>query len=317
MGDYVVITPVRNEAGRFPRTIDSMVAQTRRPLRWVIVDDGSGDGTGQLADAAAQRHDWIRVLHRADRGRRLSGAGVMDAFHEGCALVADLAWDYLVKLDGDLAFPPDYFARCLEHFERDPCLGIGGGVICRRMERGLVVEAPDDPAFHVRGATKIYRRACWEEIGGLIRLPGWDTVDELMANMRGWRTRTFPELMVEQLKETGSADGRWQNWVKNGLANYVARYHPLFMLAKCLRRFLRCPWSGSALALGWGYLSGYLERFPRVEDPAFRQFVWRQQLDHLCFRSSLWSKRLARLQPDRAPLSTAAGTGSEINSAAH
>ncbi|MCX7868258.1 MAG: glycosyltransferase family 2 protein [Limisphaera sp.] len=292
MSDYVVITPVRNEAERFPRTIASMLAQTRRPARWVIVDDGSTDGTGQLAEDAAREHDWIRVLHRTDRGRRLPGTGVMEAFHEGCILTADVSWEYLVKLDGDLAFAPDYFARCLEHFEKDPRLGIGGGLVCKRVGERLIVEAADDPAFHVRGATKIYRRACWEQIGGLLPLPGWDTVDELKANMLGWSTRTFPELKVEQLKDTGSADGRWRNWIKNGLANYVACYDPLFMLAKCFRRGLHRPYLMAGLGLGWGYLSGYLRRLPRVEDPSFRRYVRQQQRNLLRGRPSLWSLRL-------------------------
>ncbi|MGA4578899.1 glycosyltransferase family 2 protein [Limisphaera sp. VF-2] len=304
MSDYVVITPVRNEADRFPRTIASMVAQTRRPARWVIVDDGSTDGTGRVAEEAAREHDWIRVLHRADRGRRLPGTGVMEAFHEGCVLVADLSWEYLVKLDGDLAFPSDYFARCLEHFEKDPRLGIGGGVVCKRVAEQLIVEAADDPAFHVRGATKIYRRACWEQIGGLLRLPGWDTVDELKANMLGWSTRTFPELKVEQLKDTGTADGRWRNWVKNGLANYVACYDPLFMLAKCLRRGLRWPYLVGGLALAWGYLSGYLRRMPRVDDSEFRRYVRRHQRNALLGRPGLWSIRLS-IDPEAGPSSAA------------
>lgn len=292
MSDYVVITPVRNEAPRFPRTIESMLAQSCRPLRWVIVNDGSTDGTADLATAAASRVPWIRVVHRPDRGHRLPGTGVMEAFREGCTLVADLPWQFLVKLDGDLAFAPDYFACCLEHFAREPRLGIGGGIICRRERAQLVPEALDDPAFHVRGAVKMYRRACWEQIGGLLALPGWDTVDELMANMLGWQTRTFVELPVEQLKATGTADGRWRNWVKNGLANYVACYDPLFMLAKCASRSLKYPWLVSALALGWGYISGYLRRCPRVNDPAFRRYVRQQQRNYLLGRPSLWSQRL-------------------------
>ncbi|MCS7089691.1 MAG: glycosyltransferase family A protein [Verrucomicrobiota bacterium] len=292
MNGYVVITPVRNEAARFPRTVESMLRQTVRPIRWVIVDDGSTDGTEHLAEEAAARQDWIRVLHRKDRGHRLPGRGVMEAFHEGCALVSDLTWDFLVKLDGDLAFEPNYFERCLSHFRTEPRLGIGGGVVCTRVGNRLIPEAPDDPLFHVRGAVKMYRRECWEDIGGLIRLPGWDTVDELKANMLGWHTRTFPELQVEQLKDTGSADGRWHNWVKNGLANYVACYHPLFMLAKCIRRAANFPWLIGGVALGWGYLSGYWRRFPRGGDAAFIAYVRQQQWNHLCGRPSLWSYRL-------------------------
>jgi glycosyltransferase involved in cell wall biosynthesis len=289
---YVVITPVRNEKAHFPKTIASMVAQTVRPLRWVIVNDGSSDGTGVLADQAARAHDWIQVVHRPDRGRRLPGSGVMQAFIEGCTLVANLSWRFLVKLDGDLAFAPEYFEHCLAHFEHDPRLGIGGSIICTRVGDRLVPEAPDDPAFHVRGATKIYRRTCWEQIGGLIALPGWDTVDELRANMLGWRTRTFPELQVEQLKSTGSADGRWRNGVKNGVANYVACYHPAFMLGKCLRRALQRPYLFGGLALAWGYFGACVKRLPRVQDPEFRRYVRRQQWRCLWRRPSLWSERL-------------------------
>lgn len=285
---YVVITPVRNEAGRFDATIRSVVGQTLRPTRWMIVDDGSCDGTGQVADAAAAAHPWIRVIHRPDRGARSPGHGVMEAFYAGFSALDVSDWEFLVKLDGDLAFEADYFERCLEKFRSDPRLGIGGGLICRRHGNALVAESAGDPAFHVRGATKIYRRACWEQIGGLIRLPGWDTVDELKANMLGWETGTFADLRIEQLKGTGTADGLWRNWVKNGLANYVARYHPLFMLAKCCRRALGCPWGLAGLALGWGYIRGYIRRLPRVEDPTFVRYVQRQQLNKLLGRSSLW-----------------------------
>ena len=293
MSDYVIVTPVRNEAARFPRTLESVLAQSHRPLRWVIVNDGSTDGTGTFADRAAAEHSWIRVLHRPDRGHRLPGTGVMAAFQEGCLLIADISWKFLVKLDGDLVFTPDYFAVCLQHFAREPRLGIGGGLICRRVGDQLVPESPEDPLFHVRGAVKMYRQACWKHIGGLLPLPGWDTVDELMANLLGWHTRTFVELKVEQLKGTGSADGRWRNGMKNGLANYVACYHPLFMLAKCISRALRYPWLIGGLALGWGYLSGYLHRWPREDNPAFRRYVRQQQWNYLRGRPSLWSRRLA------------------------
>ncbi len=129
---YVIVTPVRNEENNLPRTIASCLAQTIQPAAWIIVDDGSTDDTGQIADTASAQHDWIQTIHRPDRGFRQPGTGVMEAFHAGLALVRDQAWDFLVKLDGDLAFESDYFEKCFERFDRDPRLGIGGGVICRR-----------------------------------------------------------------------------------------------------------------------------------------------------------------------------------------
>lgn len=297
MSPYIVITPVRNEEAHIGRTIQSMVAQTVRPLRWVIVNDGSTDQTGRLLNAAAREHDWIVELHRADRGFRKQGSGVIEAFYDGYALLSGPSsvfhgpqvWSFLVKLDGDLSFAPDYFERCLRHFESQPRLGIAGGTVCcYTAAQGWVVDSPGDPPFHVRGATKIYRRACWEQIGGLIRAPGWDTVDEVKANMLGWQTRTFPELEVRQHKDTGSADGTWQNWVKNGLANYITGYHPLFMLAKCLRRTVRRPYLLSGAGLWWGFCRGYLRGVPRVSEPQVIRYVREQQLNKLLLRPSLW-----------------------------
>lgn len=286
---YVVITPVRNEERFFPRTIESLVSQTICPAAWVVVDDGSTDQTGEIADAAASRHGWIHVVHRPDRGFREPGTGVVQAFYDGLASTEIESAAYVVKLDGDLVFAPNYFECCLEHFDQDPHLGIGGGLICGGEEGALAVDSAGDPSFHVRGAVKIYRRACWNEIGGLIKAPGWDTVDELKANMLGWSTRTFNELKVHQLKATGSADGTWRNWVKNGRANYITGYHPFFMLCKCAKRFAEKPLALEALGLLAGFAGGYFERAPRLNDRELVQFLRRQQFRKLTFRRSLWT----------------------------
>ncbi len=286
---YVVITPVRNEERFFPRTIESLVSQTVPPATWVVVDDGSTDQTGAIADRAASQNAWIHVIHRQDRGFREPGTGVVQAFYDGLASAEMESVAFTVKLDGDLVFPPDYFERCFAHFDRDPRLGIGGGLICTGKEGALAIDSVSDPAFHVRGAVKIYRRACWDEIGGLIKAPGWDTVDELKANMLGWTTRTFKELQVHQLKPTGSADGTWRNWMKNGRANYVTGYHPLFMLGKCVKRFVEKPFGLAALGLLAGFISGYLEGAPRLDDRDLIRFLRQQQLRKLTLRRSLWT----------------------------
>jgi len=290
---YAVITPARNESEHIEQTIRSMVGQSARPSRWILVDDGSSDSTGALVDAAAREHPWISAIHRPDRGARRPGAGVIETFYAGFQVLGDSPWDFLVKFDADLSFEPDYFERCLGHFHQDSRLGIGGGMICRPTEEGgWKCESPGDPSFHVRGATKIYRRACWDAIGGLLQAPGWDTVDEFKANMLGWRTRTFPDIPLQHHRYTGTADGTWRNLVKFGLANYVAGYHPLFMLAKCVRRFSHRPWGAGSVALAWGFAKGYMYRSPRVEDPKLRQYVRQQQINCLRKRPSLWDGRI-------------------------
>ena len=163
----------------------------------------------------------------------------MEAFHDGYAALESNSWDFLVKLDGDLSFSADYFANCLGRFASNPRLGVGGGVIVYETERGLEHETTTD--FHVRGATKIYRRACWEAIHGLIRELGWDTLDEVKANMLGWKSQTFNDIPIVQHRRTGAADGWWRDNFKNGRANYICGYHPLFMILKCVKRFFRVP----------------------------------------------------------------------------
>ena len=286
---YIVISPVRNEEQYLPQTIQCMAAQTAQPLCWLLIDDGSADSTGRIIDDAAARHPWLKALHRSDRGFRQAGGGVMEAFYEGYDSLAETRWDFLVKLDGDLTFPSDYFEQCLKRFEANPTLGIGGGTICSEVNGTLEVESKIDPAFHVRGATKIYRRECWDQIGGLIHAPGWDTVDEVKANMLGWTTRTFPDLKLVHHRPAGQAYGQWSNLLKNGRANYIAGYHPLFMLLKCIRRCFEKPYLLEGCGLWFGFLSGYLKHIPQAPDPNVIRYLRRQQLNRLLGKPSLWS----------------------------
>lgn len=290
---YVIVTPVRNEADTLPCTLAAVRAQSVRPAEWIIVDDGSSDGTAELLAEAARETPWIRVVHRQDRGARRAGSGVMEAFHDGYAQLETTDWEFLVKLDGDLDFAPAYFERCLARFGRNPRLGIGGGLVCLP---GTEARAEfNDPPFHVRGPTKIYRRACWEQIGGLIRTPGWDTFDLVKANLTGWCTATFPELALYHLRPSGGAYGTWSNWTKNGFANYVVGYHPLFMAAKCARRVFQPPFGVAALGLAAGFVGGYLRGRPQVDEPAAIAYLRRQQLNRLRGRPSLWALPAVRV----------------------
>jgi glycosyltransferase involved in cell wall biosynthesis len=283
---YVVISPVRDEAAHLPRTIESVARQTVRPVEWIIVNDGSSDKTGAIIDEGTRKFPWLRAIHRSNRGFRKPGGGVVEAFNEGYKAIQHREWDFLVKLDGDLSFEPDYFQVCFEHFEREPNLGVGGGAVCDLLDGKLCVE--ESPAFHVRGATKIYRRACWDALGGFWPGPGWDTIDEVTAQRLGWRTRTFRDLRLVQHRPTGQADGFWRVLVKYGRANYSAGYHPLFMLCKCGRRLVHKPYLVGSLGLLYGYVTGYTKRVPRLEDKATVAYLRQQQLNRLFGAPSIW-----------------------------
>jgi len=284
---YVIITPVRNEEAYIAATIKSVIQQSLIPLEWVIVNDGSQDNTGKIIDDYARQYDWIRTTHVENRGFRKAGGGVVETFYKGYSLLTSNDYDFLVKLDGDLAFEADYFEKCFGHFERNPGLGIGGGFICNFTNGRFVVDNTN-PLFHVRGATKIYRRECWKAIDGLISAPGWDTLDEVKANMLNWETCSFPELKIFHLRPTGAADGTWTNWVKNGRANYFSGYHPLFMIFKCMKRVFQKPYFVISLALFWGFMKGYLMREKQVNDLTLIKYLRKQQLRKLLLMNTIW-----------------------------
>ena len=286
MTRYVIVTPVRDEEEHLEATIASVLSQTMRPVEWVIVDDGSTDRTGEIIDLHAAQSPWIRAVHRTNRGFRKAGGGVMEAFYDGYNALMCADWEFIVKLDGDLSFSPEYFEKCFEHFEERPSLGIGGGEIYHELGGRLKVES--HPKFHVRGATKIYRRACWEAIGGLWRASGWDTIDEVKANMLGWNTETFEDLRLIHHRLTGSADGLLRDRVKYGLVCFTCGYHPLFVLARCLYRLVRKPYIIGSLAMLFGFLKGYFTHMPRVNDKSLIRYVRTQQLRRLFGLNTVW-----------------------------
>ena len=276
---YCIVTPVRDEADFIGAAIEAVAAQTIRPVEWIIVDDGSTDQTTNIVEQFTQKYPWIRLARRENRGFRSSGGGI-EGFLLGVELLRTRDWDFLVNLDGDLTFSSQYFEKCFEYFRKNPRLGIGGGTIYNKVGSRLFLEKCAD--FHVRGATKIYRRQCWDTLGGMHAGLGWDTVDEIKAHMRGWSTLSFPDLQLIHHRVTGLAHGGiWGNGVKNGLSDYIVGYHPLFFVLKCFRRVFKPPYVLGSLGLAYGFLLGYLRRPARVRDRDFIRYIRRQQLKRM------------------------------------
>jgi glycosyltransferase involved in cell wall biosynthesis len=283
---YVIVTPIRDEEKYIEATIASVANQTILPTEWIIVNDGSTDRTGSLIDEYAARFPWIHVVHRHNRGFRKSGGGVVEAFYDGYRTIQSGEWEFIVKLDGDLTFQEDYFEKCFHHFHADQRLGIGGGDIYH--DFGTSVKLEETPRFHVRGATKIYRKACWEAIGDLWPAPGWDTIDEVKANMLGWTTYSFSDLRLIHHRFTGAAGGILRDSMKHGVVCYVSGYQPLFVLASCMRRLFRKPYVISSIAMCYGFLKAYVTHMPRVDDAAMIKYLRVQQLRRLCGLETIW-----------------------------
>jgi biofilm PGA synthesis N-glycosyltransferase PgaC len=292
---YAIVSPVKDEAERLGLTLRSVCAQSHRPVRWVIVDDGSSDGTRELAESWAEREPWITVL-RADTptgGDRARGGRVMRAFESGRALLNE-PHEFLVKLDGDVELPPGYFAAVGHTFARDPRAGIVGG---RVLVPGRSGWEPERVGRHtVHGAIKAYRVACLEDFGGLRASMGWDGIDEYGAKARGWKVIPLPELLVRHHARRGSKQRWWHARLEEGRGAHYMGYLPAFVLARSGYRMVveRPPvLGGLALLAGWAAAS--LKGAPLVDDPEAVAALRREQRERL--------RRLhagARVEPARA-----------------
>jgi len=255
----VIITPVRNEADYIGKTLSSVVAQSLLPFRWLIVDDGSTDRTAAMVREYAQQHAFIRLLQRPDQGAYRLGGGVVQAFNHGLAQLEE-GYDYIAKLDGDLAFGPDTIARLLERFAADKTLGIASGLCYLETNKGLVAER-SDPRFP-RGPFKCYSRDCFAKIGGLYEGLGWDALDVIRAQLAGFHTQAFADIQLIHLRPTG---GRALVTHKRqvGRTAYRLGYNPLFFLLRCLYRSVHgSPAEGPAMLAG--YLGACLTRKERI-----------------------------------------------------
>jgi biofilm PGA synthesis N-glycosyltransferase PgaC len=172
---YVLISPCRNEAQYMRRTLDTVIAQTARPALWVIVDDGSTDETPAILAEYRQRHDWIRIVTRADRGRRAVGPGVIEAFYAGYDTIVPGDFEFLCKLDLDLDLPPRYFEILIQRMDADPLLATCSGKAYVERDGQLIAENHGDDTS--LGMTKFYRTTCFQAIGGFVREVMWDGID--------------------------------------------------------------------------------------------------------------------------------------------
>ena len=261
---YVIVSPVKDEARYVDLTLQSVVAQTLQPVSWVIVDDGSRDGTREIVRRYASSHRFIRLVESChSAGARQPGGGVIQAFNRGFAALETADYDFIVKLDCDLSFPADYFETLLTRFTDDERLGIASGVYAEVGRTGTWIPVKM-PSYHACGASKVVRRRCFEDIGGFVAAKGWDTVDEIRAWHMGWRTTHFTELELKHHKPEGKGIGLVRTSVMHGHIYYVTGGDPLFLLFKCLHRLTVRPPLINALALTWGYLNAWAKRTSRL-----------------------------------------------------
>lgn len=263
---YVIVSPVKDEERYVELTLKSVADQTLKPVLWVIVDDGSSDGTPEILERYAGMYPFIRLVRHERDGVRQPGSAVIRAFNRGCAETEGVPYDFIVKLDCDLSFGPDYFEKLLGRFRDNGRLGIASGVYLERDGAGSWNEVMM-PSYHAAGASKVMRRQCFESIGGLPPSPGWDTVDEVRAMALGWQTGHFRDLRMKHHKAEGSGIGSLKTSRMHGEIYYRTGGGKLFFFLKVLHRSATKPYALSALALLWGYLKASFERRPLLVSP--------------------------------------------------
>lgn len=294
--DYVLVTPVKNEEQSIGKTIDAVVAQTIRPIEWIIASDGSTDGTNEIVRGYLLKHLWIRLLELPPREGRCFSSVVLNTM-AAISHLESTNHAYLGLLDADVVFDADYYENTMRFFECDPMLGLAGGVV---VDPGESRERVPRNRLEIPGAVQFFRKECFDAIGGLIAIPegGWDGISCVMARMAGYRTSLLSELVVDHLKPRNVSQGnvlkrRWQM----GLRDFAVGYHPCFEVVKCLSRIGDAPWVVGSFAWWSGYVSGWITRKKSIVPEPVRQHLRHEQISRMkqVFIRSKYSRKPAKI----------------------
>jgi poly-beta-1,6-N-acetyl-D-glucosamine synthase len=276
---YVLITPARNEERFITKTLDSMVAQTLLPERWVIVDDGSTDRTAEFVQSYSKRFPWIELVQRVQRGDR-NFAAKIHAFNIGFERVSLLPFEVIGNLDADLSFDPDYLEFLMQKFSEDARLGVAGTPF---IENGYDSARDSfEGENHVAGGCQLFRRQCFEEIGGYIGNPagGVDWIAVTTARMKGWKTCSFPEKRFHHYRSLGTAErGIIASLFSYGEKDYYLGGSPLWQLFRVCYRSAKHPVGGFVLLAGYCWAA--LRRMKRPVSRELMYFHRREQMRKL------------------------------------
>jgi glycosyltransferase involved in cell wall biosynthesis len=278
--NYVLISPARNEADYIELTIQSMIAQTRPPLKWVIVSDGSTDGTDDIVKKYLQANPWIELVRTPERKERHFAGKVM-AFNAGYERIKTLSYDIIGNLDADITFEEDYFEFLLDKFADNPRLGVAGTPF---VEGSSHYDYRFTNIEHVSGACQLFRRKCFEEIGGYIPIKGggidWTAVTT--ARMKGWTTQTFIEKTCTHHRKIGtSGSGKLMAQFKYGQKNYFLGGHPLWHLSRSIFQMKNKPYILGGVLLLCGYIWAYISKMEKPVSKELMKFYRAEQMQRL------------------------------------
>jgi glycosyltransferase involved in cell wall biosynthesis len=278
--EYVLITPARNEEAFIETAIQSIIAQTRLPQRWIIVSDGSNDRTEAIVRKYAERYEWIELIAMPVHSERHFASKVY-SFNRGYESVKKEKYDIIGNLDADISFSKDYFEFLLKKFEENDRLGVAGTPF---IENGRHYDYRFTNIEHVSGACQLFRRECFEEIGGYVPIKsgGIDWVAVTTARMRGWETRTFTEKTCLHHRKIGTGNtAAVLTWFRQGRKDYFLGNHPLWEVFRTLYQMIKKPYiiGGTFLLLGFAWAG--VKRVERPISDDLVQFVRKEQMSRL------------------------------------
>lgn len=269
---YAVVTPAKDEADNLRRLSESLAAQTILPATWLVVDNGSTDETPAVVAELTALYPWIRSLTLEPADGVARGGPIVRAFHAGLSALENPP-DLIGKVDADISMGPDYFARLLDAFAADGRLGMASGS-CYELQGGEWRQRFGTSA-NVWGAARVYRKACLDRILPLDERMGWDGIDVVKANVRGWSTSTVLDLPFKHHRVEGARErGRWYAWEVQGDASHYMGYRIPYLVVRTLFQARRDP---AALAMLWGFAKAVVRRAPRIPDRGVREYVRHEQ----------------------------------------
>lgn len=273
---YIVVTPVKNEEANLWNLIQSMAHQIRKPVLWVIIDDGSTDNTPEIIKKAQKEYSGIHSI-RMNLGERDIGPHLASVIRKGFTIAIEyckrngIDYSYLGNVDSDLTLEHTFFENLIKEFENDPNLGIASGGTNHIIGDHVVHAALriDEPS----GGHMLIRRRCFEDCGGIPLTYAWDSVLKAKTKLRGWSTKRFEENIATEIRDVSSAEGYWKGHIHYGKSDYYLCHNPIHVLVKGIRYSLRRPWYRGIAYLA-GYLSSIIRREKQVDDEEVRKYFW-------------------------------------------
>lgn len=282
-GNYILITPCKNEEDNLFSLINSITCQTINPIVWVIIDDGSTDNTPTILADAKNKYSWIKVLRLEEKPRDI-GLHLAEVMKKGFDYAisfckqTSISYEYLGNVDGDLILPESFFENLIKEFENNTNLGIASGgtdnIIHGKKVRAILSE--NEPS----GGHMLIRRKCFEDCKGFPISYSADSVIKAKARLRGWATKRFEKNIATEIRDVNSAEGYWKGLMQSGKSSYYLNFHPFHVILKSIKYSSRKPYYGG-FAFFVGYLGSFIRRRKRINDKEIQKYFWNKWMEHI------------------------------------